>query len=200
VPDEKHPTDHLLDLFVYGPLGFVLEADEVVPKLVERGRATVGSQMGTARFIGQVVVGQGRKELDRQLARLRTAVPCWPGSGGAPGEATAAQAPPAATPAPPPSAPGAAAAGAPVTVPSDVEDAVAEEREVVLDDAGLHEPARPDDSDLAIPGYDSLAASQVVPRLAGLSAAELEAVRRYEAAHRGRRTILTRIGQLQAGR
>ena len=51
---------------------------------------------------------------------------------------------------------------------------------------------------LAIPGYDSLSASQVLPRLAGLEPAELEAVRAYEEAHRGRRTILGRISQLQA--
>ncbi len=50
---------------------------------------------------------------------------------------------------------------------------------------------------LAIPDYDSLSASQVVPRLAGLSAQELEAVRQYEAAHRARRTILGRVAQLQ---
>jgi hypothetical protein len=50
---------------------------------------------------------------------------------------------------------------------------------------------------LAIPGYDSLAASQVAPRLAGLSAEELAAVSAYETAHRARRTILTRIRQLQ---
>ncbi len=50
---------------------------------------------------------------------------------------------------------------------------------------------------LAIPDYDSLAASQVVPRLAGLTADELEAVRAYEAAHRARRTILGRVAQLQ---
>jgi hypothetical protein len=50
---------------------------------------------------------------------------------------------------------------------------------------------------LAIPDYDSLAASQVVPRLAGLTPDELEAVRAYEAAHRARRTILGRVAQLQ---
>jgi hypothetical protein len=55
----------------------------------------------------------------------------------------------------------------------------------------------PDASQLAIPDYDSLAASQVLPRLEGLTPVELEAVRSYEAAHRGRRTILGRIGQLQ---
>ena len=52
-------------------------------------------------------------------------------------------------------------------------------------------------ADLAIADYDSLAASQVIPRLAGLVASELEAVRAYEAAHRGRKTILGKVAQLQ---
>ena len=55
----------------------------------------------------------------------------------------------------------------------------------------------PSPDTLAIPGYDSLAASQVVPRLAGLTSEELAAVGDYEAAHRRRTTILTRIRQLQ---
>lgn len=53
--------------------------------------------------------------------------------------------------------------------------------------------------DLAITSYDSLAASQVVDRLTGLEHDELELVRRYELAHRGRRTILARITHLQEG-
>jgi hypothetical protein len=61
------------------------------------------------------------------------------------------------------------------------------------------EPAAPATAAaLAIPEYDSLAASQVVPRLSGLSHDELSAVRSYEAAHRGRRTILGRADQLLA--
>jgi hypothetical protein len=59
-------------------------------------------------------------------------------------------------------------------------------------------PAPPEDQ-LAIPGYDSLSAAQVVQRLGGLGAGELDAVRQYEEAHRGRRTILCKIEQLQAG-
>ena len=51
---------------------------------------------------------------------------------------------------------------------------------------------------LAIPGYDSLSASQVVQRLAGLTQDELEAVRSYEEGGRRRKTILTRVTQLQA--
>jgi hypothetical protein len=58
-------------------------------------------------------------------------------------------------------------------------------------------PDAPPAGALAIPGYDSLSASQVVQRLAGLSGEELAAVGIYEEANRGRRTILNRIDQLQ---
>lgn len=51
--------------------------------------------------------------------------------------------------------------------------------------------------ELAIPQYDSLAASQVVARLEGLAPSELDAVRRYELAHRGRKTVLGKIDQLR---
>jgi hypothetical protein len=57
---------------------------------------------------------------------------------------------------------------------------------------------RTDATSLAIPGYDSLSASQVVQRLTGLTRSELEAVRAYEQEGRGRKTILTRVAQLQA--
>ena len=55
-----------------------------------------------------------------------------------------------------------------------------------------------DVGDLAIPAYDDLAASQVLPRLEGLRPGELDAVRRYEASHRHRKTVLGKIAQLQS--
>jgi hypothetical protein len=58
----------------------------------------------------------------------------------------------------------------------------------------------PSAENLAIPGYDSLSASQVVQRLGGLSEDELAAVGAYEAAHRARQTVLTRVSQLQVDR
>ena len=64
--------------------------------------------------------------------------------------------------------------------------------------AMLFELVDPTSDELAIPSYDELAASQVVKRLPGLDAAELAAIGTYERAHRGRRTILTRIRQLQS--
>ncbi len=65
---------------------------------------------------------------------------------------------------------------------------------------GPERPA-PDPAAAAIVGsaladYDTLSASQVVRRLESLGAEELEAVRRYEASTRNRRTILNRAGQL----
>jgi ADP-ribose pyrophosphatase YjhB (NUDIX family)/GNAT superfamily N-acetyltransferase len=57
-------------------------------------------------------------------------------------------------------------------------------------------PQLPGVDELAIPNYDSLAASQVVPRLASLSAGELESVRRHEMANRRRMTVLNRVAQL----
>jgi hypothetical protein len=51
--------------------------------------------------------------------------------------------------------------------------------------------------ELAIPAYDTLAASQIVARLNGLNAEELSSVRLYEETHRARRTILARITQLE---
>ncbi len=60
------------------------------------------------------------------------------------------------------------------------------------------EPPPVEASSLAIPDYDGLSASHVVNRLAGLAGDELEAVRRYEALNRGRKTILSKIAQLQS--
>jgi hypothetical protein len=57
--------------------------------------------------------------------------------------------------------------------------------------------AAPTTHELAIPDYDSLSASQVVNRLAGLTEGELSAVAAYESAHRSRKTILNKVAQLQ---
>lgn len=181
VPDARKPVDQLLDLVVYAPLGLLLNLDEVVPQLVEKGR----QQVVMARMFGRFAVQQGGVEAKKRTAGLQeratSIVGQFAGLGGAGQEAD----PPIATPATPSRAPAPAAPAEeiiPVTIEHDGPPATA---------------AGPDEDDLAVPGYDSLSASQVVPRLAGLSGAELEAVRRYEMAHRGRKTILAKIDQLQ---
>jgi hypothetical protein len=65
---------------------------------------------------------------------------------------------------------------------------------LVIDD----EPSAGAAARLPIDEYESLAASQVVARLPTLTPSELEEVRAFEAANRGRRTILGKIDQLLA--
>lgn len=52
--------------------------------------------------------------------------------------------------------------------------------------------------ELPIPGYDDLAARQVVSRLADLDAADLVKIEVYEREHRSRSTVLGKIAQLTA--
>jgi hypothetical protein len=56
----------------------------------------------------------------------------------------------------------------------------------------------PSSAGLAIEGYDSLAASQVIARLGTLEPDELAAIGSYESATRRRQTILNRIAQLES--
>lgn len=58
--------------------------------------------------------------------------------------------------------------------------------------------ATPSEAELAVPQYDSLAASQVIPRLEMLSVADLEQILIYEENHRNRQTIIHKVRQLLA--
>src|SRR6478735_4537464 len=58
------PVDLLLDICVYAPLGFVVDAKRVVPELAERGRA----QAGVARMIGEFAVSWGNTKLQGAMA------------------------------------------------------------------------------------------------------------------------------------
>ena len=100
-------------------------------------------------------------------------------------------------PAPPPAPPPPARAPAP-QVERPVERREAPEVGGPVAASNGQAPPRPTAA-LAIPGYDTLSASQVVQRLSGLSAEELEAVRIYEDSGRHRKTILAKVAQLQSG-
>jgi hypothetical protein len=168
VTDRKSPIEQAMDLFVYAPLGLLFNAEEVIPQLVEKGR----QQVSAARIFGRFAVQQGGAEASKALGKVQKQA------------AAAAEQLGRGRPS---SAGGAAAAD---------RRAPAEPATTVRTEA---RSAQPDTSPvtLAIPDYQSLSASQVVPRLAGLADAELEAVRTYEVAHRGRKTILSKIAQLQ---
>jgi len=59
--DEHDLVGTALDLFVYVPLGLVLEAREMLPKLAERGRG----QVAVARLVGRFAVRRGQNEATR---------------------------------------------------------------------------------------------------------------------------------------
>jgi hypothetical protein len=174
--EEKSPVEQAVerafDLFVYAPIGILFEGSSLLPELVAKGK----SQVALARMMGQFAVGEAQKRANGAASKLQdqaAGVIDFLGDSvvGAPAEEPAAEPPRVAAAAPvaePPSAGGEAPAGPPVDV-----------------------------STLAIPDYDGLSASQVVNRLAGLSRTELEHVQRYEAGHRGRKTILSKVAQLQ---
>jgi hypothetical protein len=164
VSEKTSPVEQALNLFFFAPLGLLLNADEVIPQLIERGK----QQVNMARMIGPFAVQQGQAMAGKTVAKVQEQAAELAGMRSpkapkaAPKADTAAPAAAAAAPAPRPAASTAPAVGT-----------------------------------LAIPDYESLSASQVVPRLEGLSHAELDAVLCYEAAHRGRKTILNKIAQLQ---
>ena len=171
VTEHKNPVDQLIDLLVFAPLGFAADARTLMPKLIDRGH----DQVTMAKMVGQFVVQQGQSEAAKQLTNLQAQAVELLAEFGlvTPEPATNATRTPAPTvPAVPDPMPTAAPPAA--------------------------EPTTTLADDLAVTEYDSLAASQVIPRLAGLAEDELEAVRSYEASHRGRKTILSKIAQLQA--
>jgi hypothetical protein len=195
VSDRKSPIERAINLFVYAPVGLVAIAREELPRIIEKGRQELTNQATVAKMMGEYAVAEGRKEASKRLEQAGAAAGSLrsvgerKSSGPAPAPPAASTtavsppAPPVPTPPPAPATPTAPAVTpppAPVTAPAPT-------------------PPAPSSDGLAIPGYDALSASQVVQRLAGLSGAELEDVRSYEAATRGRKTILNRVEQLRAG-
>jgi hypothetical protein len=175
VTDGKSPGDRLLELVVFGPAGLAVTVVEEFPKFVEKGRHRVEGQVHTARLVGQVAFQMGRRQIEQSLGRI----------GSRSGVDT-----PERTSKDPPSGP--VSSGRAV-------DSVEHRRPPYGATGHGVGNGSGSVSSLAIPGYDSLSASQVVQRLEGLSSAELEEVRVHEGAHRQRRTILHRVEQLLAG-
>lgn len=182
VSDSRKPIDPALDLLVYLPVGIAISVAEEVPKLAAKGRQRVNGQLNMAKVVGRFAVAQGRKLVESKLAP--PSAPARPSS-------------------PPEPAGDLRHEASPFNDRSGTPQA-SFEAELAGDPPDQGPRSRPepgqgapgDVSGLAIPGYDSLSASQVVARLPGLSPQELEAVARYEAAHRARRTILNRAAAL----
>jgi hypothetical protein len=191
--DQKSPVDRALDVLVFAPLGLALEARRLLPGFVERGRQQATTQVTLAKMFGQLAVQQGQVEAAKLASNVqRQATTTLRELGVLPEPAPARTKPAPASAAAPTR--GDRPTPSPASPPEPARSAAATKAT-----PGSNGRSGAGAAELAIPDYDSLSASQVVPRLAGLSSEELEAVRTYEAKHRGRKTILNRVTQLQSG-
>jgi hypothetical protein len=205
----KGPLEQAIDMLVYAPIGLFFSGPSLVPQLVEEGR----NQAKAGRMFGEFAVRQGRAELERRLAAFEEKAGETLRILGVRGDDDIAPPPgPTGTGTSSATAAGSTAAGSSASGGVGVGPNGATARSAATASSiegtaptsvggnGLVTPIptpSPTVEDLAITGYDSLSASQVVTRLDGLGTDELEAVRAYEIAHRGRKTILNKVAQLQ---
>ncbi|MDA8186012.1 MAG: hypothetical protein ACYCUF_00320 [Acidimicrobiales bacterium] len=170
-------ADRILDATVFAPAGLVITIFDELPKLADKGRSRIDGQVATARVVGQFAVQMGRQAGRRRLDELRGRLVGTAGGGQAEHE---------------PEASGGEHEPEASGGEHEPEASGAEH----YHDAGPRVRKVDTNSSLAIPGYDTLSASQVVQRLAGLGRDDLLSVRSHEAASRHRRTILNRVDQL----
>lgn len=201
---QRHPepVDRLLDLAVFAPLGLALAVREDLGGFADRGRTALTNRVFVARFVATMAFQRGRRELERRIGEhLRPSAPAaTPTAPDNPADSSAAARTDADSSAAP-SEPAAASEQPPArrrTVAGTSARTVAgttagtSARTAAGSGAGSS-------ADLPIADYESLPAINVVQRLASLRPEEIEAVRRFEAAHRARRTVLAKIAQLQGG-
>jgi hypothetical protein len=181
-PGHGPPAERLLDLLFYAPVGVALSVVEAMPDLVRKGRERLGPQVGVARTVGQFAVRQGY----RQLLGYATSRGAFPFRAAEPARTYTSY------PAEVPGHDGPADVDGHAMRALPAEPVAPMRRAAPTGEVGTGLAA----ADLAIPSYDSLSATQVVERLAGLSQDEIRAVAAYEAATRRRKTVLTRAEQL----
>lgn len=186
---EQNPLDQLIDLFVYAPVGLLYEYQEVIPKLVKRGK----SQVQIARVIGQIAVKGSSPDaftlaangvanlLARQVTEIGTALGLAP-----PAEDSTARSggppPPRAADQPPPPLPALEPDSGPPVEVSESER--------------VDEDEEPEDRPLPIAGYEGLKAKEIIVLLDDLEPGERERIREYEEANRARKTVLGKLDRL----
>jgi hypothetical protein len=188
--DGHKAAERALEVLVYAPVGLALYLRDTVPTFVNlfvsRGRSEIGQrrhqaegQVSQAKALGEQALEFGGPKLREQVEKgIAAALKSAEAVLGGVGES--------GTPSPQPTPSRTTQPREPAVQP------VSEDRQA--DQPG--DAVKPSATILGIPDYDELSASQVVERLDGLQATELEAIRDYEEAHRARRTILFKIEQL----
>lgn len=168
----------LWDIVRYAPIAIVLDGPALLPKLAEQGKV----HMGNARYLGARAMREAEPQIRRLLDEAGTQTnELLKRFGVVADDEPAAEGPPPRR-----------RSGESRAVVVTAETGASRNGETAPVDSG------PAVDELAILDYDSLPAAHVLNRLPALAPDELEAVRRYEAGHRGRKTILNKVAQLQA--
>lgn len=195
--EDVDPIERILDAFVYAPIGLLLDGKDLIPDLAKRGRA----QAANARVLGTFALSTADSrvqtavaDVERQLGLLFSALA---------GSATTAKTDGEVKP-PTESATSTSSASTKSKTSQAKSPAKKRAKPVaktpgrVPTKAKVAPPKPPAVGSLAIDGYDTLAASQIVSRLEGLTPPERKAVARFESANRKRKSILDKIGRLDA--
>lgn len=196
----ENPLENLVDLFVYAPIGLLYEHQDVLPRLVKRGR----SQVQLARVVGQMAIRQnvaGKGGPTAQIGQLQVPIEALaavaaqfitdigsaiglapPKSTGPAGEKAADA---SARPAPP---------GRGVETPEEADGDGADSVQTTVEVAEHPEPVAPHHIDrLPIARYDELTARDIIGLLDDLTVSQLARVENYEKANRARKTVLAKI-------
>ncbi len=172
--DAPDLSDRLADLLIYAPLGLLWERDQVLERLVKRGR----SQTQLAKLAAQMAAQRGPEEVEKQVKKtLESLAGSLAGplarvlveagvALGVPGGAKPSASPP------------------PSEAPASESPAAAPEAVSRQGDVG------------GIAGYDQRSAREVLGLLDPLGPDALAEIRSYELAGRKRKTILAKLDQL----
>lgn len=179
--EQRNPVDDLVDLLVYAPVGLLYEYDEVIPRLVRRGK----SQVQLARVIGKMAMNRGGTDslgvvaeavatmLAKRITEIGASIGLAPPADGD------EDVPKAAEPAPTAEL-GQRAEPAPVP------------------EASPETSGEDGERSLPIASYDALNAREIIGLLDELDAGQLARIRAHEEANRARKTVLGKLDRLGA--
>lgn len=207
--DSKNPMDQLVDLLLYAPVGLAYEYEDVLPKLIKRGK----SQVQLAKVLSQMAAQQGQTKakqaasegsdgvedalaevLGQAASVLAKGITDF---GQRVGLAPVAPSDPQATDSAQASTRESSTRESSTGESSDSDAssdaATGEEPSVGLYSGAVASPA----GSMPMAGYNELKAREIVPMLGDLTADQRRRVRAYEEATRGRKTILGKLDKLE---
>jgi hypothetical protein len=171
-PSAESVLAKALEFGVFAPVGVLEAVRSELPRFAERGRQTVEQRVLVGRFIATLLAQQARQRIGATFTSA---------AGGTEADSDSSD----------------VTAAAATTPTATTETPAKTPAKTTAKASSRAKPAAGTASRLAIDHYESLSATQVIPLLGELDPEELEAIERFEQAHRNRRTVLGRIAQLR---